>query len=488
MGRDLSRARSWRATLVMLASFGLGFTATTVDAATTRLTPPLATAIVGGGLDASETPLEYQRIASAGANTTRIIISWRSIAPKYRPASFDPTDPADPAYLWTTVDRQVQAAKASGLEPLLSITAAPFWALGDDSASTRQNGTYKPDPVELGRFAAAIAKRYSGSYEGLSRVRYWQVWNEPNLNLHLTPQRVNGSPFSPGWYREMVNHFAQSVHAVRRDNLVIAGGLSPFTVRNQFFESVAPLDFLRRFLCLSAGTPVRPTCKERAEFDVWSHHPYTTGGPTHHAYARDDVSLGDLPKMRRVLNEGLRLGRIVHTKPVRFWVTEFSWDSNPPDRKAVSMALLKRWVPESLYRMWRSGVTLVTWAQTRDEARPSDFQGGLWFRGATLAQDRPKPIFTGFRFPFVAFPQGSDAISFWGRTPDSTPANVTIEERRGSQWKRVSTIQANRFGIFMGRYKSSAREGWVRARIGTTSTLPFSLVQVPDRPVSPFGI
>ena len=89
-------------------------------------------------------------------------------------------------------------------------------------------------------------------------------------------------------------------------------------------------------LCLSDGPKPKRTCSKRATFDVWSHHPYTSrwsdsrGGPQ-----EADISLGDLAEMRRVLARRSASGRIRSSGPVRFWVTEFSWDSNPPDPKGV---------------------------------------------------------------------------------------------------------------------------------------------------------
>lgn len=106
---------------------------------------------------------------------------------------------------------------------------------------------------------------------------------------------------------------------------------------------------MRELLCLSPS--LRPTCSAETRFDVWSHHRYTSGGPTHQAVLRDDVSLGDLPEMRRVLDAAMRAGHVRSAGKPRFRVTEFSWDSSPPDPNGVPTALHTRWVAEALYRM-----------------------------------------------------------------------------------------------------------------------------------------
>jgi hypothetical protein len=76
----------------------------------------------------------------------------------------------------------------------VDIVDAPGWA----EPSGVAHGT-TPNPSAFGDFARAAASRYGGSFAGLPRVRYWQAWNEPNLNLYLKPQWVDRIPFSPGF-------------------------------------------------------------------------------------------------------------------------------------------------------------------------------------------------------------------------------------------------------------------------------------------------
>ena len=360
------------------------------------------------------------------------------------------------------------------------------------------------NPRELAKFSSAAAKRYSGSFEGLPRVRYWQVWNEPNLSLFLNPQlstqltKAPTVPFdpnevvSPDRYRDMVNAFAAAVHAVHRDNVVIAGGLAPFSGASGVVTVGAYL-FMRKLLCLSKGAAPKPTCDHAVHFDVWSTHPYTSGGPTHRAGLPDDVSLGDLPRATRLLNAAVKAGHVVSSRPVEFWATEFGWDSSPPDRWAVPLDLHARWVAEALYRMWANGVTLVAWFGVRDEAtnrRPHGFaiESGLYFRGDKIAEDRPKPALTAFRFPFVAF-QSARGIFVWGRTPWGKQAAVVIEQSRKGRWKRRARLQSDRFGIFTTTLPVSGPADSLRARLlgGSNRSLAFSLKRPPDLLVNPFG-
>lgn len=438
---------------------------------------PLETALVDPpAFYSREAPQNFERVREAGASTVRLILYWASVVPRgARPARFNPANPSDPAYRWSSFDEQVKLATAHGLRPIVCIQLAPLWA---ERGTTGATGTRSPDPAELAAFARAAAVRYSGSFQGLPRVRYWQAWNEPNSALFLTPQ-------SAGLYRDLVNAFAAAVKTVHSDNLVIAGGLTPFGFRG---VAAAPLRFMRQLLCLSAGANPRPTCSRPVIFDVWSHHPYTTGGPFHSARGRDDVSLGDLPEMRRLLAAAVRAGHVVSPYNVRFWVTEFSWDSSPPDPLAVPARLHARWVAEALYVMWRSGVSLVTWFQLRDDPLDAtQFQSGLYQNAATYASAAPKLALTAFRFPFVSY-QDKLGILYWGRTPGGRAATVLVERSAGAGWKTVQKVRANRFGIFTGRL-AQRLTGSMRARLAGTgdASLAFSLKRESDRYYWPFG-
>ena len=273
------------------------------------------------------------------------------------------------------------------------------------------------------------------------------MWNEPNTSTNLVPQFHGRAPYSPVLYRNLVNALARSVKSVHPNNLVIAGGTAPFRDSTDSVVSRnkdwGPLTFMRAFLCLSSS--LKPTCAAKARFDIWSTHPYTSGGPTHHAFLPDDVSLGDLGKMRSVLDAAVRAGHISGGTP-GFWVTEFSWDSAPPDPSGVPQSLLRRWVPEALYTMWANGVSLVTWFGIQDEPLTTSFyQSGLYTRGLHGAAGRKKSFFQGFRFPVVALPR-DHGVYVWGRTPAGVAGVVAVEQRQGAAWRRLGTIRTSAAG------------------------------------------
>jgi hypothetical protein len=393
-----------------------------------------------------------------------------------------PTDPTSPGYSWAGIDGVVEDAAAAGLTPILDIQDTPSWAYAKRPQGVNA-GT--PKAAALGDFARALATHYDGT-SGTPAEHVFEVWNEVNNSLFL-------GPVSASNYRGMVNAVAAAVHSVDPANLVVAGGLDPFghpKSKKQKWYSVAPLAFMRSLLCLSKGAHPHRTCSATVHFDVWSHHPYTFGGPFGHAKLSDDVELGDLPRMRAVLQAGVRLHRVVSAHPVKFWVTEFGWDSNPPRRHAASMALASRWTAESLHQMWLAGVSLVTWFDLQDRTSPSPYQSGLYFHTSSLEKARAKPVRTAFRFPFVAYRRGS-TVSVWGRDATSAKARVTIQRRHGKagSWRTVAYVVANRSGIFRANLKLRAtKQDWVRAvASGSGKSLPFSLT-VPRAPhIGPWG-
>jgi hypothetical protein len=452
---------------------------------------PLATAVFDPG---SLSPSASRDVRAAGATYARLVLWWSAVAPGGNTAPrFDARNPADGHYDWRSFDTAVRTVVAAGLQPLVDLHDAPAWArektcVGDGAAKCR------PSSAALADFATAAAKRYGGDFRGLPRVRYWQVWNEPNLSIELMPQVADGKPVSPEIYRDMVNAVAKSVHDVHRDNIVVAGGLAPFggdindpsggPVGGQI--RIHPMDFMRRFLCMSSGSKPETTCDDKAEFDVWAHHPYTYGGPTHKAYDPDDVSLGDLGEMRSLLNAAKKAGHIESTRPdIGFWVTEFSYDSQPADPKGLPPALHARWVSESLYRMWSSGVGLVTWFLVYDQPFPEQmFQSGLYNMNG-----KPKPALRAFRFPFVAFRQKGGGIRYWGRTPAGANKAVVVEQSQGARWTRLVAPKVDRYGIFQGRVSNVRGNGPLRARLLDRSdrSQPFSLDVPEDFRFCPWG-
>src|SRR3954471_5414975 len=152
-----------------------------VGAAPATAAAPLAMGFFDGAFSGANREIQLQDAASAGAGIVRIDIGWPAAR---RPAH--PPAPADPAYDFSAADASIRAAKRWGLSVLVSFTGAPSWAHGPNPPADVDPATWRPDPAAVGAYGAALARRYDGRFSDASghllpRVRYFQLWNEPNL-------------------------------------------------------------------------------------------------------------------------------------------------------------------------------------------------------------------------------------------------------------------------------------------------------------------
>jgi hypothetical protein len=459
---------------------------------------PMETGVVLADGPTNSDPLTQSRVKGAGSRYSKLTVFWNEVAPDpespLKPPLFNASDPGAPEYNFGHVDIAVQRIRAAGLEPVLTVVNAPRWA----RQACSDNPACSPIPSEYGAFATAIVSRYSGGFDPgggfLPRVRYWQAWVEPNLTLFYQPIFHGGQPVSPGNYREILAAFYNAAKGVNASNQVMAAGLAPLARPG---ASIGPLNFLRRLLCMAGRRKPRPAagCTGSAKFDIAAIHPYTTGGPTHHAPGPDDVSLGDMPEVTKLIRAADRAGKIQNASArTPIWATEFSWDSKPPDSGGLPPRLHSLWTAEAIYRAWKAGLSAFFWFALRDDApngRPDAevFQAGLYTRGATLAQDRPKRVLRAFRFPFVAF-RSKKGFTFWGRTPTSRRMQVRVQLKNGrGGFKTVKRVRASGQGIFQGtvRRRGVRRSGQVRAKTPKGTSLPFAFRFKRDCYQPPFG-
>jgi hypothetical protein len=438
-----------------------------------------------------EGELMLARIHAAGARLVRIDVDWDEVAPASPPPGFQPANPNDPAYNWQEADRTIDQIVAAGLEPIVDIGAPPSWAQAPPGS-----GPFGVEPVAYGQFAAAAARRYNGSTPGQPRVSYWDVWNEPNASYFLRPQTLGGSVVSVNTYRTMIESFAAGVHGAAPGNVVVGGELFPNGVNGGGVTAIAPLEFTRRLFCISAGARPHRICNARVPVDVWSTHPYTSGSPTTLPANPNNIWLSNLGSLTAAVRAAQRLGTLVSSSPAQVWITEFSWDSNPPDPQGVPVKILQRWVAEAIYRAWASGVSLFTWYSLRDEPlATSPFQSGLYFEcPGGIACDTPKPSEEAFRFPFVAYAQRRRKVIVWGRTPAGVPGKVQVQWLSGGRWRGLVKLRTDGDGIFTkqvalprGASTSTAQLRAVRLIGGREASPAFSLQAPPNFPVTPFG-
>ena len=202
----------------------------------------------------------------------------------------------------------------------------------------------------------------------------------------------------------------------------------------------------------------KPACNPtpKVEADVIATHPYTSGNPWHHAVRKDDVSFGDLPLWAKLVSAAERAHHFKNKSGgslVPLWITEFSWDTSPPDPKAVPTRLHARWTAKALYRAYKLGINTLLWGQLKDYPISDRLFFGQYQSGLFYKNDEAKLSLTAFRFP--SSPTRKTGTSRPGGGPRRRPRPVKIEKKTSSGWKKVTQLSTDPQGVF--------QKTWVRA-------------------------
>jgi hypothetical protein len=450
----------------------------------------------------SDRNLWLNRTVDAGAGIVRLAIEWPAIASgPTKPA--DPTNPDSTSYDFSSVDPAVTDAEAHGLKVLLSINHAPTWAEGPNRPASAQTGTWQPSPSDLADFAQAVASRYSGSHAGLPAVQAIEVWDEPNSGDWLTPQFTGKSFTGADHYREMLNAAYASIKSVNPRVQVVVGGTDPYgdPPGGPYPASGArsrPVQFWQHVLCVKPvkakkkkgkkPAPVKYArtagCSGPVNFDVFAHHPIdnTGGGPLKSGPSRYDASTPDLGRVVSVLRGAEKVGTVARTKhPV--WVTEFWWDSKPPNPVGAKLATQARWIEQSMYLFWKAGASVAINFQIDDALdRPNvhaGFQSGIYFNDG-----RPKPSLTAFRFPFVTDRINTKTLLAWGKAPES--GKLLIQRGQGSRWITVKKLQVSKGSVFTSKLPLRGKQR-LRASVGSSKSLVWKQASATTRASSSGG-
>lgn len=449
---------------------------------------PLTLGFSGDGVltDPATASIWADQAVAEGAGIVRVDIKWSEVAPTTPPAGFNAANPASPQYNWTPIDAVVRDLHAQGLRVLLTLYSAPRWAEGPHIPAGERPGTWRPNAADYAAFATAVARRYDGHfpdplYPGayLPWVRFWQAWNEPNLDEYLSPQWTRSGGHwvdtSPAIYRRLLNVFYAAVKGVSHSNFVLTAGTSPYGDWPGFskpgYERMPPVEFYRDLFCLGqSNATLRPLpCSDPPHLDAIDHHVYGVYGPLWYAANPDDVAVPDTYKLSRVLAAAQRFHHVVPSGPKAQWVTEISWSSKPPNPRGVPLQEHARWYEQAMYVLWRQGVDTILFFMIRD-ATPSASgpgpKGGLYF-----VNGNPKPAATAYRFPFVTERLTAGDVQAWGRSPDT--GILRVERLQAGRWTTLRTLHVRTHAVFQTTVALRGA-GVLRAQVDGQSSLTWS--------------
>lgn len=206
----------------------------------------------------------------------------------------------DPAGVdaWAKYDQIVDMAAERDQQLIVRLGNPPSWsrALGDEIGTNAPPDNFD----DFGDFVAAVAGRYRG------RVRYYQIWNEPNGNEEWGKQNVD-----PEAYAALLCNAYRRIKASDPTAVVLAGALTP-TLANDG-GNMNDLIFLERMYDAGAGN-----C-----FDVFSAQGYGLwSGPTDQRLRPTVINYPHNLFLRDVM---VRHGD--GAKPI--WISEVGWNVAP---------------------------------------------------------------------------------------------------------------------------------------------------------------
>lgn len=206
---------------------------------------------------------------------------------------------------WDNLDRLVRLVNEAGLQLIARVDYPPDWAM---PPGTTWHATPPARYEDYGDFLYTLAKRYQG------KVKYYQVWNEPNLTIEWGMKNV-----SPEDYARLLKVAYTRLKEADPGNVVIAAALAPTIERGP--ENMNDLLYLRRLY--EAGA--------KDYFDILSVNPYgLRSGPDDRRFSDDDTNFSRPIRAREIMVE---FGDA--SKPI--WASETGWCALPADFPAAPL-------------------------------------------------------------------------------------------------------------------------------------------------------
>lgn len=336
-----------------------------------------------------------------GVDVVRFTLEWSKI------------ERAQGRFNWGRSDQVLRGLQTRGIQPVVTLVGTPGWANGG-----RAPRFAPPRGTEFAAFAGEAARRYPF-------VRYWLIWNEPNMRRWLEPT-------VPGTYvRRLLNPAYKAIHAANRRALVGGGVTGP----RGNVGGVSPLDWLRGMR------------KAGARLDAYAHHPHPgspfespTEGGCFGAECKT-ITLANLRLLVQAVRGAWGGGK-------RIWLTEWGYQTNPPDKFfGVPPRLQAQYIGEAARLVYRTRqVDMLIQFLYQDEPQTDRFQSGLLtWRG------RPKPGLHAFSFPLAS--TAPDGVAhLWGQIRPRAgrqPYRLQLVLNKGKTKKWLTPVrQTDRRGTF----------------------------------------
>ncbi len=419
-----------------------------------------------------ENPNDVMReIRSLGVDIIRTNVIYnrvyRTPRDRTKPAGFVTSDPNSPQYDWSATDGLINAARANGIQVLMTITSpGPAFSTVSPGSCNRVPCTVAPKIAEFGDFTTAVTKRYAG------RVDYYSIGNELNLNkTWLTPRFKRSGrtkyDFAGSVYRKMFIAGQKSIarNDPGRRNRVLFGETSAIG---------SPLPFLRAALCIDAkGKALKGKiarlqgCRGRVsklKIGGFAVHPYNQGGngtPRQRTRTTGSLPMAHMPRLYKLMSQAVRRKRIPGGKGV--YLTEFGFQTDPPSTDSnVSPTRQAQYINEADRLFYGDRrIKTVNQFELTDPPELDQFNMGLRFTDGSK-----KPSYNAYQVPLVVTRRSSRSVEVYGevrphRLLSGGRTQVSIQVSSGGAFTSVKNQRTNSRGFIK---LNISRSGAARAR------------------------
>jgi len=251
--------------------------------------------------DPDQVDRSLEMISTAGFAWIRQEFPWEDIEIA---GKGDYWDPQWQKSTWEKYDRIVDLAEHYDLDIIARLDNPPAWSR---EMGNTPGWTMAPpdDYADFADYCAAVINRYKG------RIRYYQIWNEPNIYPEWGDQ-----PADAAAYVEMLQLVYARAKATDPDCVIIAAGLAQTTEETppEFGpRNVSDLTYLERMY--QAGV--------QGHFDVMGAQVYGLWtGPYDYRMSRDRSNFSRVQMLREIM---VKHGDA--DKPI--WATEVGWNALP---------------------------------------------------------------------------------------------------------------------------------------------------------------
>lgn len=201
-------------------------------------------------------------------------------------------------YDWKHSDLVIDAASRQGLKLVARLDGVPSWARPRDTTAKYLDEDHFRD---FGQFVYSFVNRYKG------KVKYYIIWNEPNLASEWGQRQVD-----PAGYTELLKVASPRAKQADPNCVVLAAGLAPTLEPRGSEWGVNELDYLAGMYKAGAGK----------YFDMLAVHSYGLKSPADEPADPQKVNFDRVELVRQLMVANGDTAK-------KIMITEGGWNDNP---------------------------------------------------------------------------------------------------------------------------------------------------------------